>query len=101
MALYLIHYAVEGKVEGLLKRLALMFYKEGMARNVHLDFRHLVFDGMGYIVEDEVYFHIHNFVVESAEFVHLGVNALRKPCVGIEVHRLNLYVHEDADLVKK
>ena len=68
---------------------------------MHLDFRHLVFDRMGYVVENEIYFYIHDSVVECAEFVHLGINALRKSCIGIEVHGLNLYVHEDSDLVKK
>jgi hypothetical protein len=38
--------------------------------------------------------------VKCAEFFHLGIDALHKPGIGIEVHRLNLYVHEDADLVK-
>jgi len=101
VALYLIDHTIKSKIEGLFKGLARMLHKKRVTRDVHLNFRHLVFNRMGYVIEDEIYFYVHYPVMECAELVHLGINALGQPIVGIEVHRLNLYVHVDSDLVIK
>jgi hypothetical protein len=101
MTLYLVDHTIKSKVERLFKGLARMLYKERMAWDMHLDFRHLVFNGMSHVVEDEIDFYVHYSVVECAELIQLGINALRELGISIEVQGLNLYVHVDSDLVIK
>jgi len=101
VAFYLIHHTVKSKVKGLFKGFALVLYEERMAGNVDFDFGNFVFDGVANVVEDEVNFGIHNFVVKGAQFFHLLVDAFGEPAVGVKMNSPDLYVHAVLDLVKR
>ena len=93
MALYLIDYAIESEVKGLFEGFALVLYEEGVTGHMHFNFSYFVLECVTYVIENKVYFYIYYSVVKGAKLVHFLIDPFHKSRVGIEMHRLNLYVH--------